>query len=328
MDRESKIWYVLTDNQKLGPFSAEELLGENPPISEKFTKDFLVWKTGMISWLRAADVPEFGAHFNPQIQEDDSTEVEEPVLRESVSPDGAEDAFEHSKPERIVEKIKNSIRDFRQSNPIAVTAIAAGAALIFICFSTAFVYDFVENWREKKKLAAGIEQRAREFRERQELREQAFRDSVEAVELEKRRKTELENQKKTARDNMAKKNLPASSDSPSYNYFTDPRDGNKYKIRKFGGAVWFLEDLDNGKEFNWWQAAVACPKEWRLPSDKEWKALSSILKSGAGNYFGSKYYWWSAVEGADSWYVSGGSLVCYSGNDNKSAVYRVRCVKE
>ena len=335
MDQELKVWYVLINNQKLGPFSVDELLREEPLTPEKFTKDYLVWKEGMVSWLRAVDVPEFAARFNPVKEEEEPPEVSEPVVQdvqESTSAESGPGSFRRaqiSKLNSMVEKFKKKFENLRHNNPILVTGTAAAAGLIFICFISAFVYNFVERGREEKILAAEIAQREREFREKRERKEQTFRDSVDRVERERLGKIELELQKKAARDSIAKIQAATGKAEASPPSFTDPRDGNKYNIKRFAnGATWFLNDVDNGKGFNWWQAAVACPKGWHLPADKEWRSLASSLKGEAISYFGSKHYWWSAAEGTDSWYLSGSNLVCYSGNANKSAFYRVRCVKD
>jgi len=342
MDQESKIWYVLIENQKTGPFTVDELLQEEPPIPEKLTKDSLVWKAGMISWLRAFDVPEFAA-LNPKyvkyVEEEFTAAAQEPVSQKSASSNSGARSPKLLKLfdfntiiHTIVKDLKDSFENLRRNNPLAVIGTAVAAAIIFICFTSVFVYNAVENRREEKKLALEIAQRDRDFKERREKREQALRDSVERVELGRLKEIRIELQRRAALDSMAKLNArkkTAPSSQPSYPSFTDQRNGNIYRIGKFGNTTWFLQDLDYGRRFSWQQAAIACPKGWRLPGDREWRTLASILKDGAGSHFGSNYYWWSAVDdGADSWYVSGGSLVCYSGSDNRSAVYRVRCVKE
>jgi len=330
MDQESKIWYVLIDGQKSGPFSADELLREEPPIPEKFTKDSLVWKTGMISWLRAADIPEFSSHFDPVFKE--PAQDHESAPHESASASGGSGAksLKIPKLDGIIEELKNNFENLRQNNPLMVTCAVVAAAVIFICFTSAFIYNFAENRREDKKLAAEIAEKERIFLETLEQKEQALRDSVERMELDRLREIRFELQRKAILDSIAKLQARKRQISSfSFPTFTDQHSGSTYKIGQFGTATWFLQDLQNGKKFSWQQASAACPQGWRLPGDNEWRSLASVLKGEAGSYFNSKHYWWSAVDdGADSWYVSGGALVCYSGSDNRSAVYRVRCVKE
>ncbi len=99
-------------------------------------------------------------------------------------------------------------------------------------------------------------------------------------------------------------------------YFTDPRDGEKYKIVKIGNQTWFAENLrysgsvpnvpggeawfnagqngqpawcyyDNnssyhktyGKLYNWYavQSGNLAPKGWHIPSDAEWETLVNFL---------------------------------------------------
>lgn len=77
------------------------------------------------------------------------------------------------------------------------------------------------------------------------------------------------------------------------NKFTDPRDGNIYRIISAGNTVWMAENLkykvngettngfDNnsnnvaayGLLYNWETALKACPVGWHLPSGSEFRAL-------------------------------------------------------
>jgi len=325
MDEETKIWHILIDNQKLGPFSVDELLRE--PTPEKFTKNSLVWKTGMISWRRAADVPEFSVRFDP-VEKESAEAAPESVPQESAgSFESGDESPKVQNLNRIIKESKNNLKNLWKNNPLIVTGAAAAVSLIFIFLTFNVVNNFVENKREEKELALEIERREREFKERQ-----AQRDSVERVELDRLKEIRLELQKKAVQDSIARtqarrRQASSATPAPPHPTFTDPRDGSAYKIRKFGNTTWFLEDLDNRRGFTWQQALSACPKGWRLPNDREWKSLSSALEGKAGVYFVANRHWWSAADGTDSWYLSGGTLVCYSGSDNRSAVHRVRCVK-
>ena len=77
----------------------------------------------------------------------------------------------------------------------------------------------------------------------------------------------------------------------TYKEFTDDRDGQQYKVIKAGGRIWMAENL-NFKTSDAWHydqnaqlgnpygclytyksAKRACPKGWRLPTDKEWRML-------------------------------------------------------
>ncbi|WP_157966005.1 fibrobacter succinogenes major paralogous domain-containing protein [Cognataquiflexum aquatile] len=81
----------------------------------------------------------------------------------------------------------------------------------------------------------------------------------------------------------------------NYETFTDPRDGQVYKIVKIGDQTWFAENLNYDAEGSWcydndpenceiygrlytWEAGLtACPEGWHLPSEDEWGKLVDFL---------------------------------------------------
>ena len=77
--------------------------------------------------------------------------------------------------------------------------------------------------------------------------------------------------------------------------FTDPRDGETYRIAELGGLLWMAENLrhavpgstcydyrpDNcwllGRLYTLDEARAACPPGWRLPSDEDWMTLERAV---------------------------------------------------
>jgi uncharacterized protein (TIGR02145 family) len=75
--------------------------------------------------------------------------------------------------------------------------------------------------------------------------------------------------------------------------FTDPRDGETYKVVKIGNQMWMAENLrfnasgswlnpDNpsdayGRLYGAKMAQTICPNGWHLPSDNEWNELEIFL---------------------------------------------------
>ncbi|MCL2100416.1 MAG: tetratricopeptide repeat protein [Fibromonadales bacterium] len=132
--------------------------------------------------------------------------------------------------------------------------------------------------------------------------------------------------------------------------FTDPRDGNKYKIVKIGEQIWMAENLNcvadgsacygnnpenckkYGRLYNWAAAKEVCPPGWHLPSDAEWDVLVKYVDPNlkyvdpnwtsndekgnvSGFHLKAKYSWEKNGNGQDTFGFSalaGGWNSCWS----------------
>jgi len=106
----------------------------------------------------------------------------------------------------------------------------------------------------------------------------------------------------------------------SLEYFTDYRDGKKYKTVKIGSQVWMAENLAYsiggvyyndehayGKKYHllydWHSAMKACPEGWHLPSQEEWNTL--IVSVGGWFVAGKKLKAKSGWGSENQKYVNG-----------------------
>jgi uncharacterized protein (TIGR02145 family) len=116
-------------------------------------------------------------------------------------------------------------------------------------------------------------------------------------------------------------------------YFTDSRDGQKYRTVKIGKYTWMAENLNYetgnswcyeddrsncekyGRLYDWNTAMKACPQGWRLPTRKDWddlgRAVGGTMETmetkefdgvnfniwiGAGTKLKSSVGWWEVDE--------------------------------
>jgi len=107
----------------------------------------------------------------------------------------------------------------------------------------------------------------------------------------KRKKEEEQREKEANRKKEEEKTKTLST------YFTDTRDGTKYRAVNIGGKTWMAENLNYlpktgtfrcyennyfncgkyGTLYDWWTAKDACPSGWRLPTAPEWDSLMNAV---------------------------------------------------
>jgi uncharacterized protein (TIGR02145 family) len=117
----------------------------------------------------------------------------------------------------------------------------------------------------------------------------------------------------------AKSNGNASNASGSF--FTDSRNGQKYRIVKIGSQTWMAENLnynasgskcyDNlesnckkyGRLYDWNTAMKVCPSGWHLPNKAEWDVLSNFVggEKVAGKHLKAKNGWENNGNGQDTY---------------------------
>jgi uncharacterized protein (TIGR02145 family) len=108
---------------------------------------------------------------------------------------------------------------------------------------------------------------------------------------------------------------------PDVSFFSDSRDGQKYRKAKIGEQVWMAENLNYktgnskcygnsdsnckkyGRLYDWATAMKACPKGWHLPSDAEWGIMSGFIGGASieGRHLKAKTGWKDNGNGRDTY---------------------------
>ncbi|MCL1969880.1 MAG: tetratricopeptide repeat protein, partial [Candidatus Bathyarchaeota archaeon] len=104
-----------------------------------------------------------------------------------------------------------------------------------------------------------------------------------------------------ARENLEKIRQSKVETKSNIKFFTDNRDGKKYRTVTIGRKTWMAENLNYnvsgskcynnnsaycdkyGRLYDWTMAKVVCPQGWHLPSNAEWQA---IVDFAGGNIAG------------------------------------------
>jgi len=147
-------------------------------------------------------------------------------------------------------------------------------------------------------------------------------------------KENIEKYKKNREEEVKKRIEEMSS------YFTDPRDGRKYRTVNIGGKTWMAENM-NYKTANTWcynddssmcektgrlyersATGSVCPEGWHMPNNAEWEDL---IKAAGGDIAGitlKPFDWWNGTDEYGFSARAGGYRTCendfFSGKCSKS----------
>jgi uncharacterized protein (TIGR02145 family) len=137
---------------------------------------------------------------------------------------------------------------------------------------------------------------------------------------EYKKKREDEEKKEAERRSVEAKRLRKETEQrieKISSYFTDSRNGQKYRTVTIGGKTWMAQNLnyqtgkswcyddDNsnckeyGRLYDWNTAKTVCPAGWHLPSQKEW---NDMVAAAGGNVAGKALkstYGWNRRENGD-----------------------------
>lgn len=106
----NKIWYILINDKREGPFAVEEL-----KLDKRVTPDTLAWKKGWDHWKAIREIPELEELFEEYQPPDQSDEE----TQESVKKNVAQDEL---------------ILDFGEEPPYLLWVLIAFVSLLYVLF--------------------------------------------------------------------------------------------------------------------------------------------------------------------------------------------------
>jgi len=127
----------------------------------------------------------------------------------------------------------------------------------------------------------------------------AEKEALRKIQLEKEAQAERARQE----EERAEQEAEAKKEQIS-SYFTDSRDGQKYRTIKIGGKTWMAQNLNYQAEnskygglYDWNTAKNVCPKGWYLPSSQDWEDL--VTAAGGKEVAGKTLRKGRAISGFD-----------------------------
>ncbi len=111
--------------------------------------------------------------------------------------------------------------------------------------------------------------------------------------------------------------LACSDELDFVGLYTDPRDGQKYRMQNVRGTIWLAENLKfQDSLYSYQQALLSCPEGWSLPSKEDWLELigefggyrtyggtegdavqsrKSLISGGSSRFNASEDYYWTST---------------------------------